>query len=641
MKYRREIDGLRALAVLPVIFFHAGFNYFVGGYVGVDVFFVISGYLITSLIMTEQQAGSFTLKGFYERRARRILPALFLVMLACLPLAWLWMLPSDVKAFSKSLIAVAAFLSNIMFWREGGYFETPGALKPLFHTWSLAVEEQYYVLFPLFLLLIWRRGKRCVTGIFITLGLASLAAAVWASRNHPQAAFYLLPTRGWELLMGACIAVYFLGSSGAALAARDTASLLHEVGGALGLALIAYAVITFDRTVPYPSLYTLVPTLGAALIILFASPRTAVGKLLNTPVLVGAGLLSYSAYLWHQPLFAFARIRREGALGTPLALALSLAAIVCAYLSWRYVEKPFRNRALIDRTTVFLAAGSMTLLFLLIGLAGVMTNGFAYRYSAQDRNLAALDMYAAGIYVEKRFLDLEQRPFDGSGRRKVFVIGDSFAQDIVNATYEGGLMDRLQLSTHWIPTRCGNLYLQSNLLSHIEEARQSICINAGWYDQPAVRKIMSEADEIWIASNWTPWEAQLLPGSVRNLSAAFPGSVLVFGTKNLGKFTLPHLLHLSVAERLAVRSPMIPAYTQLNDLMRASLPADQFFDVSRSLCGEANTCPLFTGDAKLISFDGEHFTQDGAVYFGQRLAAALAARRSAGDVRSSWSPRAP
>jgi peptidoglycan/LPS O-acetylase OafA/YrhL len=463
MKYRREIDGLRALAVLPVIFFHAGFRSFAGGYVGVDVFFVISGYLITSLIMSEQLAGTFTLRNFYERRIRRVLPALFLVMLVCLPFAWLWMLPSDVKDFSKSLMAVAGFVSNILFWREGGYFETPGALKPLFHTWSLAVEEQYYLLFPMFLLLIWQIGKKWITFIFVILAIGSLAAAEWSSQHHPQGAFYLLPTRGWELLIGASVALYFLGAKPATLAARETASLTNEIGGALGLLLIAYAVIAYDRNVPFPSFYALVPTVGAALVILFANQRSLIGKLLNTPILVSIGLVSYSAYLWHQPLFAFARIRNNGVLSTPLVSILSLAAVGCAYISWRYVEKPFRNRALIGRTTIFLTAGSMSLLFVVIGIVGLTTNGLAYRYSEADRYLAAFDSFEAGRYVERFFDELELKPFDASGRRKIVVVGDSFAQDLVNAVNEGGLTTQIQISTHWIPTQCGNLFLPAGM----------------------------------------------------------------------------------------------------------------------------------------------------------------------------------
>lgn len=177
MDYRREIDGLRALAVVPVILFHAGFDMFSGGFVGVDVFFVISGYLITTIILAELEQNKFSIVNFYERRARRILPALFFVMLVCIPFAWFWLLPSDMMDFSQSLIAVSVFASNILFWHQSGYFDTAAELKPLLHTWSLAVEEQYYVLFPLFLVLVWKLDKRW---ILVMLGLAfvtSLAVA--------------------------------------------------------------------------------------------------------------------------------------------------------------------------------------------------------------------------------------------------------------------------------------------------------------------------------------------------------------------------------------------------------------------------------------------------------------------------------
>ena len=193
MEYRREIDGLRALAVLPVIFFHAGYESFSGGFVGVDVFFVISGYLITKIILSDLEHGRFSIVGFYERRARRILPALFFVMLVCLPFAWRWLLPGDMKDFSQSLVAVVAFSSNLLFWKESGYFDVAAELKPLLHTWSLAVEEQYYLFFPVFLMLAWRIGKGPILLIMGLLALGSLVLAEWGVRSDPALAFYLLP----------------------------------------------------------------------------------------------------------------------------------------------------------------------------------------------------------------------------------------------------------------------------------------------------------------------------------------------------------------------------------------------------------------------------------------------------------------
>ena len=373
--YRREIDGLRALAVVPVILFHAGFEAFSGGFVGVDVFFVISGYLITSIILTQKAAGTFSLLNFYERRARRILPALFLVMAVCIPFAWLWLLPSDMKDFSQSLVAVSVFASNVLFWKESGYFDTAAELKPLLHTWSLAVEEQYYVLFPLFLLVMWRFAKRWTVATLAVIAALSFALAQWGAYNKPAATFFLLPTRGWEIAIGALIAFYF--------ARYPTLQLqrpAQEVGSLIGLSLILYAVFAYSKATPFPSAYALAPTLGTALIILCATPSTFVGRVLTTKLFVGVGLISYSAYLWHQPLFAFARQKSFTEPETTIYLALIVFCFSLAYATWRYVENPIRKSRVLERTTVFIASGLFTLLFILIGLTGHFYHGFENRF---------------------------------------------------------------------------------------------------------------------------------------------------------------------------------------------------------------------------------------------------------------------
>jgi peptidoglycan/LPS O-acetylase OafA/YrhL len=207
-KYRPEIDGLRAVAVIPVILFHAGFESFSGGYVGVDVFFVISGYLITSIIYGEIQNKTFSIIRFYERRARRILPALIFVSAVCIPFAWMWMLPSDFEDFSRSLVAVSVFASNIFFWRDSGYFSVAVELKPLLHTWSLGVEEQFYILFPVILLLCRKVSTRATVTIVMLGTIASIVLAEIGSRTYPAATFYLIPTRAWELGTGALLAIH-------------------------------------------------------------------------------------------------------------------------------------------------------------------------------------------------------------------------------------------------------------------------------------------------------------------------------------------------------------------------------------------------------------------------------------------------
>lgn len=362
MKYRAEIDGLRALAVVPVILFHAGFEWFSGGFVGVDVFFVISGYLITTIILAELEKGKFSIVSFYERRARRILPALFLVMFVCIPFAWILLSPAELISFSKSLMAVQIFASNFFFWQDGGYFETAAELKPLLHTWSLAVEEQYYVLFPLFLMLLWRLGERWLLmslGLFFVL---SLAMAQWGSYAQPTAAFFLLPARGWELLIGAFAAFYFSSAK-----RKEFSQEQKEVGGWVGVALIFYATVVYTDSTPFPGLYALVPTVGTVLIILFATRGTSVAGLIGNKFFVSIGLVSYSAYLWHQPVFAYARYW-DPKIDLMAKSLLVVFVFFISFLSWKYVESPFRSRHFLDRKLVFTISALVGGLFFLIGL---------------------------------------------------------------------------------------------------------------------------------------------------------------------------------------------------------------------------------------------------------------------------------
>lgn len=344
MRYRPEIDGLRAIAVIPVILFHAGFPLFSGGFVGVDIFFVISGYLITTIILADLETGQFSLLKFYERRARRILPALFLVMATCLPFAWLWLMPSDAKEFSKSVMAVLVFASNIFFWRQSNYFDAGTELKPLLHTWSLGVEEQFYVLFPIFLMVAWRFGRKRIVVFLAIVALLSLVLAEFAISRKPDATFFLLPTRGWELAMGALIAFYLQGKE-----RGQFPPALNQILSLVGLGLIASGVLAFSKETVFPGFSALIPTVGAGLIIVFALPETLVGRLLGSRVLVGVGLVSYSAYLWHQPLLSFARHRSLLELDDSVIAGIIVLTFGLAYVTWRYVETPFRRGSIVPQ----------------------------------------------------------------------------------------------------------------------------------------------------------------------------------------------------------------------------------------------------------------------------------------------------
>ena len=333
MQYRREIDGLRAVAVLPVILFHAGLSFWSGGFVGVDVFFVISGYLITTILIEERARGTYSVLSFYERRARRILPALFLVLVACIPFAWMWIPPYPFEDFARSLAFAALFISNIHFLEHGGYFDINADLRPLLHTWSLAVEEQYYLLFPLVLFFLKDFRRRKFLAVFTVLALISMAVAEWGWRNYPNQNFYFTPSRLWEMLAGSICAVVLY----------RRAQMKSEILAGLGLAMIVLSSVFYSAVMPFPSFYTLVPVGGTCLIILFAERGTLTAKLLSVKPLVGIGLISYSAYLWHQPLFAFARIRSLSEVPDWVMIGLAVVSLGLAWLSWRFVEQPVRG----------------------------------------------------------------------------------------------------------------------------------------------------------------------------------------------------------------------------------------------------------------------------------------------------------
>ena len=446
MIYRKEIDGLRALAVIPVILFHAGFKSFSGGYIGVDVFFVLSGYLITSIILAEKEAGNFSFTQFYERRARRILPALFFVMAVCIPFAWLLMFdPLQFKQFSASLVSVTLFVSNIQFWQESVYFGPAAELKPLVHTWSLAIEEQYYLVFPVFMVVFWSWGKRWLVIMVSLVALFSLLCAqlsgnltiyppyieshfLWFNQSN-LASFYLPTGRVWTLLVGVLVAFFLHSNPQIKRRANNGASFL-------GLFLITYSVFSFDSTTPYPSVFTLLPSIGAALIIVFATPNTVVYNLLSHKGLVGIGVISYSSYLWHQPLFAFFRLIISEEPSLWLMGLLSVISLVLGYFSWLFIERPFRDKLKVSRKKIFKSGVLASLFFISFGLISFF--GFEkMRFS--ERSISYLNQYegleiAKPFYLKKCGFPVPQQIIDekcympDDNQDTVLLWGDSYAQ---------------------------------------------------------------------------------------------------------------------------------------------------------------------------------------------------------------------
>ena len=356
MKYRADIDGLRTVAVLPVVIFHAGLG-LPGGFVGVDVFFVISGFLITFLLVSEIQTNRFSIINFYERRARRIFPALFAMVFATTVAASFVMLPYDFEDFGKSVVATTLLAANIWFYKQEGYFTEAAELEPLLHAWSLSVEEQYYIVFPLLLLFAFRYlGRLGAVALILCVGLISFLAAAKTVSSAPEASLHL---RAWELMIGSLLAIGF------ALSWTDRVSLpkwMAHLVSLFGLAFIIVPVFFYNPETLFPGVNALPPCLGAMLMIAIGGDGRGIGtRFLSLPIMTFVGKLSYSIYLWHWPVITLVYYK-FGELTSALGLSCLAVAFVLAYLSWRFVEQPFRNRRRIGVPMVaFTSIGAMAL----------------------------------------------------------------------------------------------------------------------------------------------------------------------------------------------------------------------------------------------------------------------------------------
>ncbi len=440
--YRPDIDGLRAVAVLSVVAFHAFPEWIHGGFVGVDVFFVISGFLISTIILRSLDAGDFSFADFYARRIKRIFPALVLVLGSCLALGWALLLKDELRQLGGHTAAGAAFLSNFVLMHESGYFDTAVELKPLLHLWSLAIEEQFYLIWPLALFLAYRYRRNPLTVILVILAVSFALNAGRAGGRHAVQTFYHPLTRFWELLTGATLAWIALHRHEAFDAAlrrllpqTDRQSALQDLKSVLGLGLIAAGVFLIDRNRAFPGGWALLPTLGAFLVISAGANATLNRRLLAHPALVFVGLISYPLYLWHWPLLSFARIVIGETPSTGVRVALVALSILLAFLTYRFVERPVRAprphlaRGPADSGTKGIVLVLVTALAAL-GVAGLMAQGgkFPGRLTTLDVISDTKDDWdypRAGPRDRHPQLGFHLRPLPGHSESRLLFIGDS------------------------------------------------------------------------------------------------------------------------------------------------------------------------------------------------------------------------
>ena len=618
-KYRPDIDGLRAVAVLPVVFYHLNISLISGGFVGVDVFFVISGYLITSLISAEMTEGTYSIAKFYVRRARRIFPALFVMCAICALVVFVFCLPSDTKRFSASLAAATLFASNFYYFFTSDYFAPAADAQPLLHTWSLAVEEQFYIVFPLILLLVRRYFARRERLIFIVLALVSLAISAWLVQVDRTAAFYLPHSRAWELLLGALLAIGVVP----AIRSRTLAAAF----GVTGLALIVGSVFLLKEQMPFPGLLALAPCVGAALVLHAGRDSTLpASRLLSLAPVRFIGLISYSLYLWHWPIDV---ISRSFAFWygwdpdlKPHKIAVLALSLVCAILSWHFVEKPFRQRPYRFGSTATLSFSAAVMAALVVLAVSVYPLSLRlWKMPAEtERVLATLD------YIANRTPTAHSACFLSPGRndfslfdqanclamsdtkKNWLLIGDSQAEDLFTGVSAANPEVNLMLAT---ASGC------RPLIGSQGEQRCTDLMHFLFDDFIPKHRL----DVILLSARWSPGNIANIRKTANALKA-YAGRVVVVGPHVEYQQDLPWLLAASMLQHdpSVVDRFRIVKQKRTDQTFAEQLGQDGtgYISLYRAICPD-DRCQVIDPDGLPLAFDYGHLTEGGSKFVAQQI----------------------
>ncbi|MDZ5456519.1 acyltransferase family protein [Azohydromonas lata] len=578
MKFRPDINGLRAIAVLPVLFFHAGVPWFSGGYLGVDVFFVISGFLITGILAADIQEGIYSPARFYEKRLRRIMPVMLLVALCTSALSFFFMVPYSLKNYGQSLVATMLSANNVLLYLTSGYWSLAAEFKPLYHTWSLAVEEQYYLVAPALIYLLLfrlRLGKRSTLGVL--LGLLGLSLWYSISLYNAEFRFLMIFSRAWELLLGAVLALL-----------PEEKKNGRAGWTALGLVAILAAYVLPSGTEAASLVSQLAAALGAALVIRYSNGSHAVGQLLSIRPLAFMGLISYSAYLWHQPLLAFVRLSSEQAPHYLKLLAAALLAIPLAYLSWRYVENTLRNPARFSSRKFYAVTGIGLTLNLALGVLFYKTYGLqqlAPQFSYGVNPQAYVDAPRAFVRAE----------FRNDGRKKLLVMGSSFARDYINILQEEKSAEAFDL-----------VYWEGECRTSSPEKLASL---------------LKHSDLVVYTSNWgqAGFQAAEIAGvesCFKHIQALAGGEAYVLGVKNFGWNN--DFVKVSLRPPEAIKTQPLEGVIRSEQAMRG-LFGSKYLSIMDLVMDPNGLVPVFTDSGRFITYDTNHLTQAGAQFIGQRL----------------------
>ena len=639
-----QIYGLQAVAVGAIILYHAQITIydqqlFKGGIIGVDIFFVISGYLITSIILKELiTRDSFSFKNFYERRIKQIFPVLLLVILASLPFAWFYLLPTDLLNFSKSIITLLSFSSNFYFHYSGNAFGELGYLsKPLHHTWLISVLAQYYILLPIVLLIVFRYFKKYLIHILILGFIISLVLAEWGSKNHPSFSFYVLPTRGWELLAGSILAWLEISKG-----RKSKNNLLNSILPTIGLILILHSIIFFNDKMFHPSFYTLSPIIGVCLIIWFSHKDEIIYKILSTKLFVIVGLISYSLYLWHFPILAFDRLILFSDNNFLKEIFLVILIIGISTLSYIYIEKPCRKK---NNTKLFFLNFSILLLFLaIVNLMVISSNGLNNRFE----NIYNKNIYDREILRDKSWFYVYNHndQYFNTNKKKILLIGDSHSKDLYNIFIQNK-----------------NLFREFSFVRYGHDVDNSFRFGPYSFTQSEIEEFISsklfiDADYILISDNMCSQEncfvnlnsfieilkknqkevilTSLSPiykdkYNYKRFSKATLFDYILLNLNNIGYFetlikkkNIDYSINKETSELInkSYFENRVKWYFEVNEKLKKIAEKNKiiFLNKEEYQCEqEKQICHAITPSGYKIHYDHSHYTLEGAKFFGKKI----------------------
>jgi peptidoglycan/LPS O-acetylase OafA/YrhL len=597
--YKKHIDGLRALSVISVIIFHLDHNFLPGGFIGVDIFFVISGYLISKIITSKIDKNEFNISIFFISRARRILQMLFFILIFFFPLIF-FLLPSKMISISESILTGLFFVSNIIFYWQSGYFGEAINLKPFIHLWSLSVEEQFYIVFPIYCILFYK--KKFFLSSLIGFFIISFILANSFGAQYPNANFFLTPTRIWEILSG----VFFMFFEKKKISIN---SKILDLACSAALVIIISSFILLNNLDNIPNIKLLPTIISTGVLIIYGANSNVVQKILCNKPVVFIGLISYSLYMLHQPILAFNKnliLFEENIL---FKIIFFIVLVFISSLTWKFIEQPSRNYKKISTKKFLIVVSLISTVILISNIVILKTDGFVSKYKEEDRYLALLNPIVQGRYVSKKFNTLIKKKFKNLSEQNVIIMGDSYAQDFTNMAYENNYFKGFNVKTAPFHAECYLKFLNNNKTTNSGKLKK--CTDE-------IPSDLINAKSIFFINIWEPWILNSL-NDILNNPIFLNKKVFIIGTKNFGEINIRKLLKLSIDDRLNYEFKLSDKEVNLEKEIKSLLRSKSYISSFEIYCNQKFNCKIFTNNNEIISYDGGHLTKQGAKFFGQKL----------------------